>query len=92
VASVATDKQQTSRDLMKNAYENATVIPAFNTPYLPMMAPIVQALVDTNSFGFVQVSYAECLQFEAISQEAVACEIQKNTLRLENSRDLINPD
>lgn len=77
---------------MKNAYENATVIPAFNTPYLPMMAPIVQALVDTNSFGFVQVSYAECLQFEAISQEAVACEIQKNTLRLENSRDLINPD
>ncbi len=68
---MATDKQRTSRDLMKNAHENATVIPTFNTSYLPMMAPIVQALVNSNSFGFIQLSYAECLQFEAISQEAV---------------------
>lgn len=68
--SVATDKQRTSRDLVKNAYGNATVIPAFNIPYLPMMTPAVQALADTNSFGSIQVSYAKCLPFEAMSQEA----------------------
>jgi hypothetical protein len=67
---VATDKQRTSRDLMKNAYGNATVIPAFNIPCLPMMAPVVEALVDPNSFGFIQVSYTKCLPFEAVSQEA----------------------
>lgn len=90
--SVASDKQRTSRDLTKDAYENATVIPAFNISYLPMMAPVVRALVDLNCFGLIQVSYAEWPQFKGISQEAVACEIQKNTLRLEDRRDLINPD
>ena len=55
---------------MKNAHENATVIPAFNIPYLPMTTPVVQALVDSNSFAFIQVSYAEWLPFEAMSQEA----------------------
>ena len=77
---------------MKNTYENATVIPALNISYLPITAPVVRALVNSNSFELIQVAYAECLPFEGISQEAVACEIQKNTLRLEDSRDLINPD
>lgn len=89
---MATDKQRTSRDLINNTYENATGIPAFNISYLPMMAPVVRALVNSNSFELIQVAYAEWPQFEGISQEAVACEILKNTLRLEDTRDLINPD
>lgn len=60
-----------NRDLMRNAWEAGTVIPAFNTPYLPMVAPIVQALRDTNAFGFVQVARLEWEKFDAKSLEAV---------------------
>ena len=34
---------------MWNAYNNGIVIPSFNIPYLPMVAPIAQALVDATS-------------------------------------------
>jgi fructose/tagatose bisphosphate aldolase len=69
--------RRTSRELMLNAYENATVIPAFNIPYLPMMAPIAQALVDSNSFGFIAVALCEWERFESKSQEAVFAEYSK---------------
>ena len=67
-------KKRTSRELMTNAYQNATVIPAFNIPYLPMMAPVVQALVDMNSFGFITVALCEWQRFGCESQEAVYTE------------------
>ena len=42
-----------NKELIANAYENATVVPSCNIPHLPMMAPITQALMDMNSFGFI---------------------------------------
>ena len=36
-------KERTIRELMLNAYNNGTVIPAFNIPYLPIVQPVVQA-------------------------------------------------
>jgi len=63
--------KRSSRELMLSAYHHHLVIPAFNIPYLPMVAPIAQALVDTNAFGFVEVSRLEWERFEAQSQEAV---------------------
>jgi len=59
---------------MTNAYRNATIIPAFNIPYLPMMAPVVRALVDMNSFGFIAVALCEWQRFGCESQKAVYAE------------------
>jgi len=67
-----------SRELMLNAYRHHTVIPAFNIPYLPMVAPIARALVDMNSFGFIAVARPEWVRFQAKSQEAVRDEYHKN--------------
>ena len=68
---------RTNRELMLNAYQNATVIPAFNIPHLPMMAPVVKGLEDTNSFGFIAVAACEWERFEAKSQEAIFAEYCK---------------
>ena len=41
----------TSRDAVRKAVESRTIIPAFNIPYLPMVEPIVQAIVDEDSLA-----------------------------------------
>jgi len=47
------------------------VIPAFNVPYLPMMEPIVSALRDTGTFGFIAVARLEWEKFAAGGVEPV---------------------
>jgi ketose-bisphosphate aldolase len=61
-------------ELMQRAREAGTAIPAFNIPYLPMVEPVVRAIHDTNSFGFVVVARLEWVKFESQSPEAVAQE------------------
>jgi ketose-bisphosphate aldolase len=51
--------------LMQNALRAAVVIPGFNIPYLPMMAPVVRALRDTNTFGLVMVARLEWTKFQS---------------------------
>ena len=58
-------------DPVKLAWENRTVVPAFNIPHLPMMKPVIQAVVDQNSFAFVAVARLEWRKFESKSLEAV---------------------
>ena len=53
------------------------MVPGFNIPYLPMMAPTVQALRDTNSFGLIMVARLEWVKFEARSIEAIAEEYRR---------------
>ena len=53
------------------------MVPGFNIPYLPMMAPTVQALRDNNSFGLIMVARLEWVKFEARSLEAVAEEFRR---------------
>ncbi len=65
-----------SRELMLNAWRAGTVIPAFNIPYRPMMAPIVQALQDTACFGFIAVARLEWVKFEAGGLEEIYREYQ----------------
>ncbi len=67
----------TSAELMRNAWRAKTVIPAFNVPYLPMMEPLVRALRDTGSFGFVAVARLEWEKFAAGSPAAVYEEYQR---------------
>lgn len=63
---------ETTDRLIKTAWRSGTAIPAFNIPYLPMLAPTVQALRDTGMFGLIMVARLEWVKFAAGSLEAVA--------------------
>ena len=57
-----TDKMNL-RDVMQLAWKQGLVIPGFNIPYLPMMEPVVKALVDTRTFGLIMVARLEWVKF-----------------------------
>lgn len=57
--------------IIKRAYEQKSVVPAFNIPYLPMMGPVVRALRDTKTMGLIMVARLEFFKFEAQSLEAI---------------------
>jgi ketose-bisphosphate aldolase len=56
---------------MNRAREERTVIPSFNVPYHPMLDPLVKALRDTRSFGFIAVARPEWIKFQAGSPKAI---------------------
>lgn len=62
---------------VKRALNIKTIVPAFNIPYLPMVEPIVKAIVDENSVAMIQVARLEWEKFESRSLEAVAREYFK---------------
>ena len=69
---------------MNRAYTNGLIIPAFNIPHLPMMAPVVEALRDTDTFGLIEVARLEWEKFESQSVRAVrdtyeTCKDQRHT-------------
>ncbi len=66
-----------AKDVVRRALDKHTVIPAFNIPYLPMVKPVVQAVVDKNSLAMVQVARVEWEKFGSVSLEAVAEEYAK---------------
>lgn len=53
-----------STEVVKNAWKAQLTVPAFNVPYLPMVAPVVQAVRDTDSFAFVASARLEWFKFE----------------------------
>lgn len=60
--------------IVQNASKAGVALPAFNIPYLPMLEPVVQAVVDQNSFALIETARLEWLKFEAGGPEAVARE------------------
>lgn len=64
-------------ELMKNACKASLVIPSFNVPYLPMIEPLVKAVVDQDSFALIAVARPEWMKFEAKSTAEVAREFHK---------------
>lgn len=66
-----------ARTTVKRALELKTIIPAFNIPYLPMVEPVVRAVIDENSVAMIQVARLEWEKFESRSLEAVAKEYFK---------------
>ena len=58
----------------QNALQAGVAIPAFNVPYLPMIEPVVRAVVDQNSFAMIESARLEWFKFEAGGPEAVARE------------------
>jgi len=63
--------------IIRKAAEKGLVVPAFNAPYLPMVEPIVRAIVDQDCFALVETARPEWIKFEAHSAAAVMKEYQK---------------
>ncbi len=63
--------------IMRRAHQLGLVIPAFNVPYLPMLEPVVQAVVDQDSFALVEVARLEWIKFESGSPAKVAAEFAR---------------
>ena len=59
-------------EIMRKAYSEHIVIPAFNVPYLPMIEPIVETLKALGCFGMVEVARPDVEKFEAGSFKKAA--------------------
>ena len=68
-----TDRSSIS-DIMRAALHKRILIPAFNVAYLPMLRPIVDTLIECETFGIVEVARLEVEKFGAKSFAAVAQE------------------
>lgn len=67
----------TSSAIVRRAHSAGFAIPAFNVPYLPMIEPVVDALRDTECFGFIAVARLEWEKFEAGGPRAVREEYER---------------
>lgn len=63
--------------LLNKAHSLGLAIPAFNIPYLPMMQPVIQAVVDADSFALIDTARLEWIKFEARSAAAVEAEFAR---------------
>ncbi|MEW5957839.1 MAG: class II fructose-bisphosphate aldolase [Chloroflexota bacterium] len=61
----------TSADILNNAVKAGIVVPAFNVPYLPMVEPIIRAVVDLDCFALIEVARLEFIKFQSRSLAAV---------------------
>lgn len=58
-------------EILTNASRYAKAIPAFNVPYLPMIEPVVRAVVDQDCFALVETARLEWIKFGAQGPAAV---------------------
>lgn len=63
--------RDTRFDAVRNASQVGLVVPAFNVPYLPMVEPVVRAVVDQDCFALVETARLEWIKFE--SRGPAAC-------------------
>jgi fructose-bisphosphate aldolase class II len=73
----AREKVQKTADIIKRASKAGIAIPAFNVPYLPMIQPVIRAVVDQDSFALVEVARLEWVKFKSQNPAAVMEEFQK---------------
>ena len=66
-----------ANEVVIRAREAKTVIAAFNIPFLPMVKPVIEAIVDEKSIAMIQVARLEWEKFQSQSLEAVAEEYTK---------------
>jgi fructose/tagatose bisphosphate aldolase len=59
------------------AYDNGVAILSFNAPYLPMIEPVVKAIVDQDSFAFIETARLEWIKFDAGGPKEVIEEFRK---------------
>jgi ketose-bisphosphate aldolase len=66
-----------SGTILSNAWKKEIVIPGFNIPYIPMMEPVIRALNETGTFGFIMVARLEWIKFRSGSMKAIHDEYNK---------------
>jgi ketose-bisphosphate aldolase len=66
-----------AQEVVRRAELHQTIVPAFNIPYLPMMEPVIRAIIDEDSVAMLQVARLEWEKFQSKSLEAVAEEYFK---------------
>jgi ketose-bisphosphate aldolase len=64
-------------EIIHNASTAGIAIPAFNVPYLPMIEPVIGAVVDQGSFALVEVARLEWIKFGSQSPAAVMEEFSR---------------
>ena len=69
--------QVETSDIINNASQAGVAIPAFNVPYLPMVEPVIRAVVDQDSFALIETARLEWIKFESQSPAAVMEEFMK---------------
>ncbi len=70
-------KRRDTGGIIASARAAGLAVPGFNIPYLPMMAPVVQALRDCDSFGLVMVARLEWIKFESGGLQAIRDEYER---------------
>jgi fructose-bisphosphate aldolase class II len=68
---------QNAADVVRCASQAGTAIPAFNVAYLPMVEPVIRAVVDQDSLALVETARLEWLKFGSQGPAAVAAEFLK---------------
>ena len=64
-------------DIVSRARQVRGVVLAFNVPYLPMVKPVVAAVVDQDAVAMIATARLEWLKFESHSLAAVAEEFYR---------------
>jgi fructose-bisphosphate aldolase class II len=72
-----TNALNSTNSIMNKACQAGIAILAFNVPYLPMIEPVIRAVVDQNSFALIEVARLEWEKFESKSPRAVIEEFLK---------------
>ena len=67
----------TTDDIIARAAQAAWVVPAFNVPYLPMVEPVIQAVVDADCLALVETARLEWIKFESRGPAAVMDEFRR---------------
>lgn len=60
-----------THEIVARARQLGVAVLAFNVPYLPMVEPVVQAVVDQDSFALVATARLEWIRFESRGPDAV---------------------
>jgi fructose-bisphosphate aldolase class II len=66
-----------TKQIVANAWKAGLLIPAFNIPYLPMVEPVIRAVVVEGVFALLEVARVEWRKFESRSMAAVYEEFHK---------------
>lgn len=67
-----------ANEIVLDARQKKSVIPAFNIPYLPMVEPVANAIADEKIAAIIHVARVEWEKFSARSLEDVALEYRKH--------------
>ncbi len=57
--------------IMLQASQEGIIVPAFNVPYLPMVKPVIQAVIDQDAFALIETARIEWFKFESQGPPAV---------------------